>query len=144
MTREEVLRFANALLATCGASVQTAESIVAAAYDVGLKDGRNSLASERDPQTADLVDRFSAALKEKLLRSQRKYGYTDGWKHSDWVLAGECNDALIAHVEKGDPLDVAAYCAFLWHHGASTRKEGSSPSVATSLKADLQGSGPES
>jgi DNA repair exonuclease SbcCD ATPase subunit len=29
----------------------------------------------------------------------------------------ECRVKLREHVEKGDPLDVAAYCAFLWYHG---------------------------
>lgn len=74
------------------------------------------------PKTAALVDRFAAALKEKLAAAEEKYGYSDGWATDDWM--GECRKELRKHVAKGDPLDVAAYCAFLWHHGeATTGKE---------------------
>lgn len=70
------------------------------------------------PKTADLVQRFSAALAEKLAVAEKKYGYSDGWASPDWM--DECRQHLNAHIAKGDPRDVAAYCAFLWHHGAST------------------------
>ena len=70
------------------------------------------------PKTADLVQRFSAALAEKLAAAEKKYGYSDGWASPDWM--DECRQHLNAHIAKGDPRDVAAYCAFLWHHGAST------------------------
>jgi hypothetical protein len=70
------------------------------------------------PKTAALVDRFAAALKEKLAAAEEKYGYSDGWATDDWM--GECRKELRKHVAKGDPLDVAAYCAFLWHHGEAT------------------------
>lgn len=69
------------------------------------------------PDTDDLVDRFAEALKDKLAKAERKYGYQDGWRDPSW------RDALLAklreHVGKGDPRDVAAYCAFAWHHGWS-------------------------
>jgi hypothetical protein len=68
--------------------------------------------------TADLVDRFAVALKEKLSAAEAKYGYSDGWMRRDWM--DECRAKLVEHVAKGDPRDVAAYCAFLWHHGEST------------------------
>lgn len=70
------------------------------------------------PATADLVNRFATALAAKLLRSQQKYGYTDGWSSTDWEH--ECRMQMMDHIPKGDPLDVAAYCAFLWHHGWPT------------------------
>lgn len=70
------------------------------------------------PATVDLVQRFASAMAQKLLLSQRKYGYTDGWADPRW--AGECREELIRHLSKGDPLDVANFCAFLWHHGEST------------------------
>lgn len=70
------------------------------------------------PATADLVRRFSAALLEKLAAAERKYGYTDGWTRGDWM--DECRAHLRQHIDKGDPRDVAAYCAFLWHHNEST------------------------
>ncbi|OIQ64934.1 hypothetical protein GALL_535120 [mine drainage metagenome] len=70
------------------------------------------------PRTADLVLRFSSALAKKLGAAQRKYGYGDGWAENDWM--DECREQLLEHVRKGDPRDVAAYCAFLWHHGERT------------------------
>ena len=70
------------------------------------------------PATADLVQRFTAALAEKLAAAERKYGYSDGWAASDWM--DECRAKLVEHVAKGDPRDVAAYCAFLFHHGERT------------------------
>lgn len=68
--------------------------------------------------TAHLVLRFARALAEKLARAEVKYGYTDGWTQPDWM--DECRAQLVEHIAKGDPRDVAAYCAFLWHHGQST------------------------
>lgn len=71
-----------------------------------------------DPHTADLVARFASALAEKLLAAQDKYGYSHGWINDDWM--DECRAELVRHVAKGDPRDVAAYCAFLWHHDERT------------------------
>lgn len=73
---------------------------------------------ELDAATDDLVNRFAVALKEKLLAAQRKYGYASAWTDPTWM--DECRAKLIEHVGKGDPRDVAAYCAFLWHHGERT------------------------
>lgn len=70
------------------------------------------------PSTADLVKRFAQALAEKLAAAELKYGYSDGWLSPDWM--DECRSKLLEHVAKGDPRDVAAYCAFLWHHNTST------------------------
>lgn len=61
-----------------------------------------------------LVAGFANALFEKLVAAEKKYNYEGTWKKDDW------QDSLIIqlhqHVAKGDPLDVAAYCAFAWHH----------------------------
>lgn len=70
------------------------------------------------PDTLRLVENFAGALASKLAQAERKYGYTDGWKQGDWM--DECREKLLEHVAKGDPRDVAAYCAFLWHHGERT------------------------
>lgn len=70
------------------------------------------------PSTADLVDRFAKAMKEKLEKAEAKYGYSDGWLADDWH--DDLVRDLAAHVQKGDPRDVAAYCAFAWHHGWPT------------------------
>ena len=70
------------------------------------------------PATADLVDRFAAELKSKLAKAEAKYGYRDDWSKPDWK--DDLIESLAEHVQKGDPRDVAAYCAFAWHHGWST------------------------
>lgn len=70
------------------------------------------------PRTADLVRRFAVALAEKLAAAEKKYGYSDGWADAGWM--DECRQKLVEHIAKGDPRDVAAYCAFLWHHNEST------------------------
>ena len=68
-----------------------------------------------DQNTEKLVDDFASALKAKLLASQRKYGWSDNWSAENWREA--CQSELLRHLGKGDPVDVAAYCAFLWFHG---------------------------
>lgn len=70
------------------------------------------------PDTALLVERFAQALAEKLAAAEAKYGYSNGWLDANWQA--DCIEALREHIEKGDPRDVAAYCAFAWHHGWST------------------------
>jgi hypothetical protein len=70
------------------------------------------------PDTANLVAEFAEALAEKLYKAEKKYGYSNGWKDDDWEAA--CAQKLLDHVAKGDPRDVAAYCAFMWAHGWST------------------------
>ncbi len=70
------------------------------------------------PRTADLVLRFASALAHKLHAAEQKYGHSDGWADHGWM--DECRAQLLEHVRKGDPRDVAAYCAFLWHHGERT------------------------
>lgn len=86
------------------------------------------------PSTADLVDRFAAALKEKLAKAEAKYGYSDGWLADDW--RDDLVRDLARHVQKGDPRDVAAYCAFAWHHGWSTAEPQSGGGVRQAL-ADM-------
>ena len=73
---------------------------------------------ELHPRTKDLVTRFAGALAAKLRRAEIKYGYSDGWADPGWQR--ECIAHLAEHVQKGDPLDVAAYAAFCFHHGWST------------------------
>lgn len=75
------------------------------------------------PETKKLVRGFAEALAAKLLKAEEKYDYSDGWMETEWIENGECREKLIEHTAKGDPLDVAAYCAFLWYHKASTKPE---------------------
>lgn len=76
------------------------------------------ISPELGEATRLLVVKFSEALAEKLLAAERKYSYDDGWLGSAWME--ECQAKLLEHVAKGDPRDVAAYCAFMWHHGWRT------------------------
>lgn len=87
--------------------------------------------------TENLIRRFSDALREKLSAAEKKYGYSDGWASPDWM--DECRKHLMQHIAKGDPRDVAAYCAFLWHHGESTTPQPpSAASVSERARASKQ------
>ena len=73
---------------------------------------------EQPPTQADIdneaVDKLAEAMKDKLAK-KREQGY-HGWetcKHGDLV------QLLINHVDKGDPIDVANFCAFLFARGES-------------------------
>lgn len=73
--------------------------------------------------SARLVLDFANALAAKLARAEEKYGYTNGWLTQDWEA--ECRQHMLDHIEKGDPLDVAAYCAFMWWRRWPTVSKGS-------------------
>ena len=71
---------------------------------------------EQPPTQADIdneaVDKLAQAMKNKLAE-KREQGY-HGWetcKHGDLV------QLLINRVDKGDPIDVANFCAFLFARG---------------------------
>lgn len=71
------------------------------------------------PDTQKLVADFCTALAEKLYKAQLKYGYDTDWKQDGWP--SQCQAHFHQHIAKGDPRDVAAYCAFMWWHGWSTK-----------------------
>jgi hypothetical protein len=75
--------------------------------------------AELNPKTASLILGFAQAMAEKLKKAQDKYGYEADWSRDDWM--DECREHLRVHLEKGDPLDVSNYCAFLWYHKESTK-----------------------
>lgn len=75
--------------------------------------------SELHPDTQKLVTDFCTALAEKLYKAQLKYGYDADWKQDGWP--SQCQAHFHQHIAKGDPRDVAAYCAFMWWHGWSTK-----------------------
>lgn len=77
-----------------------------------------NLPEDLHPESKQLVVDFAEALAEKMLKAEQKYGYTDNWMRPDW--GNECRTELMRHVHKGDPKDVAIYCAFLWHHNEPT------------------------
>ena len=78
---------------------------------------------EQPPTQADIdneaVDKLAQAMKDKLAE-KREQGY-HGWetcKHGDLV------QLLINHVDKGDPIDVANFCAFLFARGEQLTQGG--------------------
>lgn len=75
------------------------------------------------PTTKQLVVQFAYAMADKLALAQAKRG--DGgaldWTNQYRVPAQRV--ALIEHIFKGDPRDVAAFCAFLWYHRTGTITE---------------------
>ena len=78
---------------------------------------------ERPLTQADIdneaVDKLAQAMKNKLAK-KREQGY-HGWetcKHGDLV------QLLINHVDKGDPIDVANFCAFLFARGEQLTQGG--------------------
>ncbi len=87
------------------------------------------------PSTQKLVNDFAQALGEKLLKAEQKYGYSDAWSARDWQE--KCLADFHHHIAKGDPRDVAAYCAFMWHHGWSTAPAGVVvPDARATVRAD--------
>ena len=87
-------------------------------------------------ETDALVDRFAVALKAKLRAAEAKYGWQNGWLKDDWQV--ECRHGLLRHVGKGDPLDVAAYAAFCWHHGWPTASQHSTEFVTGAVRATAE------
>lgn len=87
------------------------------------------------PETRDLVIRFAEALAMKLAAAESKYQWTNNWMNPHWK--DELIKDLLEHVEKGDPRDVAAYCAFAWHHGWSLSRPARSPETINEI-ADAQ------
>ena len=78
---------------------------------------------ERPPTQEDIdneaVDKLAQAMKNKLAK-KREQGY-HGWetcKHGDLV------QLLINHVDEGDPIDVANFCAFLFARGEQLTQGG--------------------
>lgn len=59
-----------------------------------------------------LVDAFAEAMKAKL-RKKILEGYK-GWDDPKWTRE-KIVEALKAHLEKGDPVDIANFAAFIWN-----------------------------
>lgn len=69
--------------------------------------------------SARMLTRFFIGVVEKFLAAEEKHGWKD-----EWTRIGEQREKFIAelqrHVQKGDPRDVAIYCAIAQHYGWST------------------------
>lgn len=74
---------------------------------------RLALIDKPDGPLSALVAGFAQALLEKLDAMQEDALWTSPEQ------ADRLRRRVRQHVEKGDPRDVAAYCAFAWHHGWS-------------------------
>ena len=61
------------------------------------------------------VDRFAAAMKEKLAEARAKG--RGGWENKDECSAQTLSNMLRDHVGKGDPRDVANFCMMLHQRG---------------------------
>lgn len=77
------------------------------------------LPTQLNDNTKQLVISFANELARKLRSAEEKYGYTDGWRDDEWTKE-ECMEDFLNHVDKGDPRDVAIYCAFMWARGWDT------------------------
>lgn len=86
--------------------------------------------------TKKLVTEFCTALAEKLFKAQLKYGHSDNWSYANWEI--ECQTAFHEHIAKGDPRDVAAYCAFMWYHGWKTESAQPAPVVPDDVQRDAK------
>ncbi|UUC95560.1 hypothetical protein [Comamonas sp. C11] len=112
------------------AGLKTAAAAEQAAWHAGLDGGRaqaeaNQLAAQHPDDAA--VDALASLMKAKLAKQRDKgYGGWDDTECSQQHLSG----LLRGHVDKGDPVDVANFCAFL-----SARGEGIAPQAAPAAVA---------
>ena len=60
-----------------------------------------------------LVDAFAAAMRAKLRKKEAEG--LEGWDDPTWALSADLKQKLLRHIEKGDPVDVANFCAFWWN-----------------------------
>lgn len=102
------------------------------------------------PDTRELVLDFAGKMAKKLHKAQIKYGFDNGWRHPNWDTAKgndqfsdptQCLIAFSHHIDKGDPVDVANYCAFMDWHGWSSKYLGTDNLVKVGkVVADVYGS----
>src|ERR1700676_3507426 len=59
-----------------------------------------------------LVDGFGRAIKSKLYTKLMEG--RSGWDDPEWGIA-QIRQSLIEHIDKGDPVDIAAFAAFWWN-----------------------------
>lgn len=69
------------------------------------------------PETASALNAFALAMAGKLRRAELKHGWDDDWRTAD---PGALRSALVEHLAKGDPIDVANFCLFLSAQGERT------------------------
>ena len=70
-------------------------------------------------ETKRLIQAFAVALADKARNAEVKHGFSDDWASK--LTETECRIDLLGHLAKGDPRDVALYCAFMWARGWETK-----------------------
>lgn len=83
-------------------------------------DMRIKLPEGTHPDNVSLLQRLADDFLAKMIHNQQKYGYSNEWLTTDWE--DECRQEMMRHIEKGDPLDVAIYAAFMLYRGWSTKQ----------------------
>jgi hypothetical protein len=72
------------------------------------------LPKDLHPDTKELLINFVQKMGQKLRETEIKHNYGNSWKYDNWQL--KCGKDFITHIEKGNPIDVANYCAFMDYH----------------------------
>jgi hypothetical protein len=70
-------------------------------------------------ETKRLIQAFAVALADKARDAEVKHGFADDWLSA--LTETGCRIDLLRHLAKGDPRDVAIYCAFMWARGWETK-----------------------
>lgn len=73
-----------------------------------------------NPQSSFLIAHFAQAMAVKMRKAEIEYGYTDNWQRPNWEE--DCRQHFLNNITKGDPTDVAIYCAFMHYHKWRTEK----------------------
>lgn len=94
----------------------------AIALEAGCGVERVPMPRELHSRSKWLVVKFAKAMAAKLRRAEMRHGYTDQWASPENVEG--MRREFWRHAEKGDPVDVANFAAFLWFHGTGTRGPG--------------------
>jgi hypothetical protein len=134
MTHEQIAEVAGTILGTIAGKLERAQVQQKADEWTALM-RLHSWPAELHDDTKKLVIGFAAAMAQKLAAAERKYGHSNGWTSPDWL--DECRKQLLHHVGKGDPRDVANYCAFLWWHNESTAS-GAGDELPISTDVDVE------
>jgi len=90
--------------------------------------------AELHPDSKHLIMLFAEALADKLRAAEIKHfnGQPwNAWLRDDWRI--KCQRDMIRHLAKGDPRDVAIYCAFMWARDWSIDPAADSPLVREAL-----------
>lgn len=74
--------------------------------------------TDEEAQLYVLCQMFALKMFWKAFEAEQKYNFNGAWREPDWQE--DFVKKFSYHVLKGDPRDVALFCAFADHHGWST------------------------